>query len=217
MKENRFVFVFMEGALLSNIDERCLPCDHDCHPFPVPPNRSPRGRAQWHGKHGISSHSVWRERKREGRGEKKPIISAFLGEIFLFASFQQFLRTSLHYAAKLGHYGVACILLEEGAMLEAKNNVRNRCSPQMVCSVVDGVLLAQVGCTPLHYAAREGCYTVAELLLEHGASADPRDMYGWCPLHAAAEAGSHATVAALLAHGADPDARGQVQRTGRLG
>ena len=43
---------------------------------------------------------------------------------------RQFLRTALHYAARHGHYGCACVLLEERATVDARNNV---------------------GFTPLHY------------------------------------------------------------------
>ena len=60
----------------------------------------------------------------------------------------QFLRSPLHYAAREGHYEVACVLLEDGAVVDSRNNV---------------------GLTPLHYACREGHCAVAELLLEKGA------------------------------------------------
>jgi ankyrin repeat protein len=91
----------------------------------------------------------------------------------------QFLRSALHYAAREGHYNVACVLLEaEGVVVDSRNNV---------------------GLTPLHYACRDGHASVAELLLEHGAQPTAVDMHGWQPLHLACEHGGHNTMSLLLA------------------
>jgi ankyrin repeat protein len=101
----------------------------------------------------------------------------------LFA-LHQFLRSALHYAAREGHYNVACVLLEaEGVVVDSRNNV---------------------GLTPLHYACRDGHASVAELLLEHGAEPTSVDMHGWQPLHLACEHGGHNTVSLLLALSSSP-------------
>lgn len=104
------------------------------------------------------------------------------------------MRSALHYAAREGHYDVACVLLETSSVtVDSRNNV---------------------GLTPLHYAVRDGHVSVAELLLERGARPAAVDMHGWQPLHKACEHGSHNAVSLLLAlPGVDPNAQGAFGKT----
>ncbi|CAO3571898.1 unnamed protein product [Mortierella alpina] len=53
------------------------------------------------------------------------------------------------------------------------------------------------GSTPLHFAAANGCLTVVDILLRHGAIVDMTDKYGSSPLSVAA-ARNHPEVASLL-------------------
>jgi ankyrin repeat protein len=80
--------------------------------------------------------------------------------------------------------------------------------------VVFSLPFLQIGYTPLHYTAREGHYTIAELLLHKGAFADARDMHGWTSLHKAAEFGSHSTASLLLKlGGAGTEVKGPYGKT----
>ena len=48
---------------------------------------------------------------------------------------------------------------------------------------------------------------MTQVLLEHGAQVDPRNVAGRTPLHLAAGGGQAELVALLLEHGADPQAK----------
>eukprot|EP01035_Chromulina_nebulosa_P026899 gene26900-35290_t len=62
------------------------------------------------------------------------------------------------------------------------------------------------GWSPLHFAASNGHYSTASLLLEKGADFNARNKFGALPLHWAAFNGHTATVDLLLQKGAQPNA-----------
>lgn len=66
---------------------------------------------------------------------------------------------------------------------------------------------------PLHSAVASGNPALVELLLAHGATADPVEFLEATPLHAAAAAGNGAMVRMLLAAGADPHRRTKAGKT----
>ena len=102
------------------------------------------------------------------------------------------LKKDLHYAAQHNKVGLAKILLDRGAKIEARD------SEQL---------------TPLHYAAIWDSRAVAELLLDRGAKIEARNKYQLTPLHLAAANNSRAVAELLLDRGADKDARDKRQRT----
>jgi uncharacterized protein len=61
------------------------------------------------------------------------------------------------------------------------------------------------GLTPLVYAAREGCFQCAQILVEAGAKANQTTTYGWSPLLTATQNRHYKLAAYLLDHGADPN------------
>ncbi|XP_078608413.1 uncharacterized protein LOC144880222 [Branchiostoma floridae x Branchiostoma japonicum] len=68
--------------------------------------------------------------------------------------------------------------------------------------------------TPLHAASWVGQTEVAELLIEHKAEVDARDIYReFTPLHVAAERGHAGTCELLIRHGADVMARTKDRQT----
>lgn len=69
------------------------------------------------------------------------------------------------------------------------------------------------GWTPLHSAALFGDANLAAFLLDRGATASPRDLFGNSPLHFAAHLGDEAMVRLLLARGADPSGRNDTDCT----
>jgi ankyrin repeat protein len=61
------------------------------------------------------------------------------------------------------------------------------------------------GLTPLIYAAREGCFDCAQLLVEAGADVNQVSNYGWTPLLTATQNRHYKLADFLLDHGADPN------------
>ena len=88
--------------------------------------------------------------------------------------------TALHHAAEQGNTGVARVLIELGA------DVNARCS---------------VGYTPLHWATLKNRVQVATLLIDSKADLNAKQRDGWTPLHIAAENGREDVCQALLATG----------------
>ena len=95
-------------------------------------------------------------------------------------------RTALVHAASTGWAGVARVLLEGGADIEARG----------IC----GVMYSR---TPLGHAAGKGHEGVVELLLDHGANAEAAAEDGLTPLCYAAAQGHGGVVRLLLNGGAN--------------
>ncbi len=67
--------------------------------------------------------------------------------------------------------------------------------------------------TPLHLAASEGYYEIAELLLKEGADASARDNDDWTPLHLAAQECDPELARLLISHGADSSIKNSESQT----
>jgi ankyrin repeat protein len=98
--------------------------------------------------------------------------------------------TPLHLAAFFGKEEAARLLLNKGAVVNARstNQMQN---------------------TPLHAAVAGKRTSVAKLLIEHGAAVNSRQHGGWTPLHAAAQNGDVELARELVAGGADVLARAE--------
>ena len=87
--------------------------------------------------------------------------------------------TALGIAANWGHEAVVRILLDAGANIEAKNEVRRaRRSTTSAPECADSLITtrsAQNGYSPLVCSARNGRHAAAKLLLERGANVDGKD------------------------------------------
>jgi ankyrin repeat protein len=98
--------------------------------------------------------------------------------------------TPLHLAAFFGKTDAARLLLNKGAIVNAKstNQMQNM---------------------PLHAGASGRHVDVCKLLIEHGAPVNARQHGGWSPLHAAAQNGDMELAKALIEAGADVNARAE--------
>ena len=98
--------------------------------------------------------------------------------------------TPLHLAAFFGKTDAARLLLNKGAIVNARST-------------------NQMHNMPLHAAAAGRHTEVAKLLIDHGAPVDARQHGGWSPLHAAAQNGDLELAKILVAAGADVNARAE--------
>jgi hypothetical protein len=125
-------------------------------------------------------------------------------------------QTFLHDAALVGEAELAAVLIRSGADPDAKEAEGHtplyRASTGAVARVlltagatVDAVSGPTLG-TPLHQAARRGYVSVAEALLEQGATIDARDAKGETPLRRAVNCRQLEVVRLLVRRGADPHA-----------
>jgi ankyrin repeat protein len=104
-------------------------------------------------------------------------------------------RTPLHEAARRRHLAVAILLLDEGAKVDAMDNLEK---------------------TPLWLAAWEGQTAVAELLIARGADINIADSSGRTPLHGATAMRQPNMVELLIRNGADLNARNDDGNTALL-
>ena len=122
-------------------------------------------------------------------------------------------QTALMWAISERHSDVAALLVEFGADVKARTNVRH----ELVNSGADGTQRLtsdrsdlfeedQGGFTPLLFAARAGDAGSAGLLIEKGASVNDAAPTGATALVVAAHSGQPEVAKVLLDHGADPNA-----------
>ena len=118
-------------------------------------------------------------------------------------------QTSLHLAAKEGHYKVVEVLLEWKADTEAKDE--NEQTPLCLASrkghfkVVELLIKGSANAnatnhldkTPLHFASEEGHLGVVELLIQANANVEAKTKDGQTPLHIASQ-WNHMKVVELL-------------------
>jgi truncated hemoglobin YjbI len=125
-------------------------------------------------------------------------------------------QTLLHEAAMSGEAELTAVLIRSGAAPDAKEAEGHTPLYRTSTGDVARVLLAAGATvdvasgptrgTPLHQAARRGYLTVAEALLDHGATIDARDAKRETPLRRAVNCRQIETVRLLVRHGADPHA-----------
>lgn len=102
-------------------------------------------------------------------------------------------NTPLHLASARGHIGIAKILIEKGAKIEAKDNYGN---------------------TPLHLAAKHGHTGTAKMLIEKGAEIESeKHTERETPLHLATQYGRPETVRMLLKKKANINAQDYLGNT----
>jgi uncharacterized protein len=102
--------------------------------------------------------------------------------------------TPLHLAAFFGKPEAARLLLNKGALVNAR-------STNAMANM------------PLHAAAAGRHMEVVKLLIEHGAPVNASQHGGWTPLHAAAQNGDLEMAKALVAAGADVNIRAENNQT----
>ena len=116
-------------------------------------------------------------------------------------------QTAPMWAAAEGHPEVVRVLLEHGADVHARSEVRRvLISRDPVGREVDWT--ERGGFTPLLFAARRGSVDVARLLLAAGADVNATAANGTSVLVVATHSGHRALAQFLLEEGADPDAAG---------
>jgi len=133
--------------------------------------------------------------------------------------------TALHWAAELGHAGLAETLIAAGAYLDAVTRLGDFTALHVAARAGEGAVVRALadagadvsartstgGVTPLHYAAASGSVDAVSVLLEHGALVDARER-AWqqTPLMFAAAMGRTEVVRSLTTAGADPSLTARV-------
>jgi ankyrin repeat protein len=125
-------------------------------------------------------------------------------------------QTLLHDAAMVGEAELAAVLLRSGADPDAREAEGHTPLYRASTGDVARVLLAAGATvdvtsgptrgTALHQAARRGDVSVAQVLLDHGATIDARDAKGETPLRRAVNCRQMEIVRLLVRQGADPHA-----------
>ena len=125
-------------------------------------------------------------------------------------------QTLLHEAAMAGNAELTALLIRSGADPDAREAEGHTPLYRAWTGDVAGVLLAAGATadvasgptrgTPLHQAARRGYVSVAQALLDHGATVDTRDAKRQTPLRRAVNCRQIEIVRLLIRHGADPHA-----------
>jgi hemoglobin len=134
-------------------------------------------------------------------------------------------QTLLHEAAMAGEAELAAVLIRAGADPDAREPEGHTSLYRARTGEVARVLLAAGAAvdvvsgptrgTALHQAARHGCVSVVQALLEYGAAIDARDAKGQTPLRRAVNCRQPEVVRLLVRHRADPraaDRRGVTPR-----
>jgi ankyrin repeat protein len=125
-------------------------------------------------------------------------------------------QTLLHDAALVGEAELAAVLIRSGADPDAREAEGHTPLYRASTGDVARVLLAAGATadvasgptrgTALHQAARRDNISVAQALLDHGATIDARDAKGQTPLRRAVNCRQLEIVRLLVRHGADPHA-----------
>jgi hemoglobin len=125
-------------------------------------------------------------------------------------------QTLLHDAALVGEAELAAVLIRSGANPDAKEPEGHTPLYHASTGDVARVLLAfgatvdvasgPTRGTALHQASRRGYVSVAQALLDHGATIDARDAKGQTPLRRAVNCRQLQIVRLLVRHGANPRA-----------
>jgi truncated hemoglobin YjbI/ankyrin repeat protein len=125
-------------------------------------------------------------------------------------------QTLLHETAMSGDSEQTAVLIRSGADPDAKETEGHTPLYRASTGNVARVLLAAGATpdvesgprrgTPLHQAARHGSVSVAEALIDHGATIDARDGKGQTPLRRAVNCRRPEIVRLLVRRGADPTA-----------
>ncbi len=125
-------------------------------------------------------------------------------------------QTLLHDAALVGEAELAAVLIRSGADPDAREAEGHTPLYRASTADVARVLLAAGATvdiasgptcgTALHQAARRGNVSVAQAMLDHGATIDARDVKGQTPLRRAVNCRQLEIVRLLVQHGADPHA-----------
>jgi hemoglobin len=125
-------------------------------------------------------------------------------------------QTLLHEAALVGEAELAAVLICSGADADAREAEGHTPLYRASTGEVARVLLTAGAAaddasgptrgTPLHQAARRGYVSVAEALLDYGATVDARDAKGQTPLRRAVNCRQLQIVRLLVRRGADPHA-----------
>jgi hypothetical protein len=123
-------------------------------------------------------------------------------------------QTLLHDAALAGEAELAAVLIRSGADPDAaeaeghtplyRASTGDAASVLLAAGATADVASGPTRGTPLHQAARRGSVSVAEALLDHGATVDARDARGQTPLRRAVNCRRLQVVRLLVRHGADP-------------
>ncbi|KAM0263413.1 hypothetical protein ACHAQJ_001269 [Trichoderma viride] len=125
-------------------------------------------------------------------------------------------KSALAWAAGLGRYSIAVLLVNHGASMSKTRNTQMVPLEEAAASGgLDTVqLLLNLGEDPkyrdrdgwsaIHWAAEEGHLEIVRLLLNQGANANAVSSYGTSPLHCAANGGHISIVSLLLLQRADP-------------
>ena len=131
--------------------------------------------------------------------------------------------SALHLAAAAGRVGMAQLLLERGAAVNAVNERgatplhRAIGHPDVVALLIargaDVTARDQRGRTPLHWAARYAEARTVTLLVDGGTNVNATDNVGETPLHRAAMWGQVGLMEAVIAAGASVDARANFDTT----
>ena len=109
----------------------------------------------------------------------------------------------LHAASHHGLSGIVALLLKFGADVDAQDN--DTMTPLLLVSQQQTPLLLLLQSSPRIAGDVPQVTEIAQLLLEHGASAHARNKYGQMPLHMASYHGLPGIVACLLKFGAEVD------------
>jgi ankyrin repeat protein len=125
-------------------------------------------------------------------------------------------QTLLHDAALVGEAELAAVLIRSGADPDAREveghtplyraSTGDVARVLLVAGATANVASGPTRGTPLHQAARRGYVSVAQALLEHGATIDARDAKEQTPLRRAVNCWQLQIARLLVRHAADPHA-----------